>query len=125
MKYEIEFEIQDLPKTYNAMGRSHWAVKAKEARKWKNIVGIKTSGRGPPNPLQRALLVLTRYSSKCPDPDGLVSSFKSTIDGLQQAGIIINDTFAVIGMPTYLWEKAPKGKGKIKVKIEEVMDGQN
>lgn len=52
-KYTLEFEIEDLPKLYNSINRSHWAV-------------------------------------------------IPTIAGW------------------YKWEKAPRGKGKIKVKVEEI-----
>ena len=71
-------------------------------------------------PLSRAKLTLTRYSSVCPDPDGLVSSFKSVLDGLVECGVLENDRFTNIGMPTYAWEKAPKNEGKAKVIVEEI-----
>ena len=123
MKYELEFEIDDLPKTYNAMGRSHWSVKAKEARKWKTLVAIRILSKGRCPMLPRAKITLTRYSSRCPDSDGLVSSFKHVIDGIVGAGLIPDDSYRTIGMPTYLWEETKKGKGKIKVKIEgEISD---
>ena len=118
-KYSLEFEIQDLPKTYNQIGRSHWSVKAKEAQKWKKYVYLHTIGKRPSKPLTKAKLILIRCSSQCPDPDGLVSSFKHTIDGLTEAEIIAGDTFNIIGMPEYRWEKAPREYGRIKVKVIE------
>ena len=118
MKYEMEFEINDLPKTINAIGYTHWAIKAKEARKWKKLVAFEILSKGPCTLLQKAKITLTRFSSRCPDSDGLVSSFKHVIDGIVDSGMLPNDTFKTIGMPTYLWEKAPAKKGKIKVKIE-------
>lgn len=118
--YRLEFEINDLPKTYNALGRAHWTVKAKEARKWLNLVLLGCYSKRPIRPLQLAKLSLVRCSSSRPDPDGLVSSFKHVIDGLRKASIICNDQFENIGMPEYKWEEAPRGKGKIKVKVEEI-----
>ena len=120
LKYTLEFEIEDLPKTYNSLGRAHWTVKAKEARKWLNLVLSVCYSKRPLQPLQRAKLSLVRYSSSSPDSDGLVSSFKHVIDGLRKASIIHNDKFENIGMPDYKWEKVKKGKGKIKVKVEEI-----
>ena len=39
----IVFELPGLPKTINAIGRAHWAVKAKAAREWKKLVAISTA----------------------------------------------------------------------------------
>ena len=123
-KYRLEFEIEDLPKTYNELGRKHWIVKLKESRKWINLVRIAVGNRYPKEPLRKASLVLIRCSTRTPDPDGLVSSFKSTIDGLRLSGVLFNDSFEEIGMPEYKWEKAPKGKGKIKVVVTSIEDGR-
>lgn len=119
-KYTLEFEIEDLPKLYNSINRSHWAVKLKESRKWHNLVKLYSRGYLPTKPLAKVRLTLVRFSSKCPDPDGLCHSFKHVVDGLQRAEIIANDDYLHIGMPEYKWEKAPRGKGKIKVKVEEI-----
>lgn len=73
----------------------------------------------PPAPLQHAKLTLLRASSVEPDYDGLVSGFKHVIDCLVEAGILINDKRENIGVPDYLWEKAPMGKGFIRVTVEE------
>lgn len=120
MKYTLEFEIEDLPKTYNQIGRSHWTVKLRESRKWHDAVKIITSSNRPSSPLVKAKVFLTRFSSRCPDADGLCHSFKHVLDGLQQAGIIENDNYEHIGFPEYKWEKAKKGEGKIKVKVESI-----
>ena len=120
MKYELEFEINDLPKTINAIGYMHWTVRAKEIKKWHGLVRCASNGKLPDAPLEKAKLILTRFSSKCPDSDGLVHSFKSVIDGLRKSNILSDDNFGVIGMPEYKWEKAPPKKGKIKVKVEEI-----
>lgn len=119
MKYTLEFEINGLPKTTNAYKRQHWTHKWEESKKWKALVAFETHGRRPAIPLFRAKLTLTRSSSSSPDSDGLVSSFKHVIDGLVYAKIISNDKYENIGMPEYKWEKSKRGKGKIKVKVEE------
>ncbi len=116
----MEFEINDLPKTTNGFKRQHWVHRWKEAKKWKKLVALEILSRGPCTLLQKAKITLTRYSSRCPDSDGLVSSFKHVIDGIVASGMLPNDTFKTIGMPEYKWEKAPAKKGKIKVKIEEI-----
>jgi hypothetical protein len=118
-KYILQFEVQDLPHTTNSIGRKHWSVKAKEARKWREYVYCQAYNARPPQPLQKAKVTLIRRSSHSPDPDGLVSSFKHTIDGLVQAKVIANDKYDNIGMPDYRWEKAPPNQGSIKVIVEE------
>lgn len=123
-KYRLEFEIHDLPKTINAIGRKHWAVKAKEAKKWRKAVCLATVSQKPLSPLAKAKISLYRYSSRCPDSDGLVSSFKHCIDGLISAGVIIGDSYKEIGMPEYKWEKAKNGEGKIKIIVESVPDNE-
>lgn len=119
-KYSLEFEVHDLPHTTNSLGRKHWAVKAKEARKWKEYVYCQAYNYRPTEPLKKAKVTLIRKSSVSPDPDGLVSSFKHTIDGLVQAKIIVNDKFDNIGFPDYRWEKAKPNQGSIKVIVEEI-----
>lgn len=120
----IEFIIEGLPATTNSGGRAHWAVKAKEAKKWKYAVH-KEARLQVANlcheyslPLKKARLTLTRYSTREPDYDGLVSGFKHILDGLKEAGVIVDDKVSVIGQPIYLWEEAKPRQGKIKVKVE-------
>lgn len=126
-KLVFKFEIMGLPKMSNeGLRGTHWSVKAKEAKNWKNAVMFEVINKiniRAFKPLEKARLVLTRYSSTSPDADGLVSGFKHVIDGLVKAGVLANDKFTNIGMPDYRWEKCKKGQGKIRVEvyaIEEV-----
>lgn len=121
MSLICEMEIAGFPKTINAMGRKHWALKAKEATRWKNLVhDMCVFHRIAGLNLKKAKLTLTRFSSRECDFDGTVSSFKHVIDGLVQAKVVENDKTSNIGQPTYLWEAAKPGKGKIRIKIETV-----
>lgn len=113
----IEFEIPDLPKTINALGRAHWAVKAQEAAKWKALVHLSVCAYKPEKPLEKARITLTRYSSGKPDFDGLVSSFKHVLDGLIEAGVIIDDSMDNV-TTEYAWERAQPKKGKIHIRVE-------
>lgn len=104
------------------MGRSHWAIKAKEANSWKTQVAWKVRELGAPiRPLKIAKLTLIRFSSSEPDPDGLVSSFKHIIDGLVEADVLENDKMSNIGMPAYSWQKCPRGKGSVQIIVEEII----
>lgn len=116
--YLLRFTLQGLPKTTNAGGRQHWAVKAAEARNWKRAVLLVAGRNKPDSPLKKAKITFTRFSSAEPDFDGLVSSFKHVLDGLVDAGVIVSDKQSTIGQPTYLWKKAPQKQGYIQVDLE-------
>lgn len=121
MSRRVEFELDGLPHMTNASGRNstHWRAKKAQADLWKRAVCF-TVGATLVTPMKRAKLILTRFSSVSPDPDGLVSGFKHVIDGLVLAGVLENDKVENIGMPDYRWMKWPKGKGKIRVVVEEI-----
>lgn len=121
--YRLEIEIMGLPKRINQTSGSHWSVRHREAQKWhKRLQGkmLLTRQQRPPLPLKKAKLTLIRYSSRAPDADGTVSSFKHIIDALVKEAIIIDDNYTVIGMPTYGWVKISPKQGKIKIIVEEV-----
>jgi hypothetical protein len=117
----IEFTIPGLPKRTNNSSSS-WKARYAEARKWKRLVQetVVLNKLKPPRPFTKAKLTLIRASSLRPDSDGLVSAFKHVIDGLIEAGVLINDKYNNIGMPEYLWEQAPQKKGFITVKVEGI-----
>jgi len=120
MPYKLSIEIPGLPETVNALGRKHWAVKVKHNNIWERAVFAKSIAQGLPiEPLTKAIVVLTRYSSSEPDFDGLVSSFKCILDSLIKCGVLENDKMSVIGQPAYVWEKCKKGEGRIKIEVIE------
>lgn len=117
----IEFEIAGLPKQTN-QNTGHWRRKMAEAVKWKTAVAVAVAKLRPPKPLNKARITFVRCSTKQPDFDGLVSGFKHVLDGLVIRGVLVNDTHAVIGQPSYSWEYARPGHGKIKIKVESIQD---
>jgi len=114
--------IQGLPKTYNALGRTHWAVKLKESRYWHEQVGLRVTGKLPQLPLSKAKLILIRCSSSAPDADGLVSSFKAVLDGLVRAKVLTDDKMVNIGIPQYEWRRGKSRAGYIEVIVNEIED---
>lgn len=120
----ICFEVPGLPKMTNTL-RVHWAVVNKERNHWKKLVANaalieqKRAARQFKT-LLKARVTITRFSSKAPDYDGMVSGGKAILDGLVLAKVIIDDNVSVIGQPTYLWEKCEPRMGKIKVKVESI-----
>jgi len=123
MPYHLSLTLEGLPRMQNPSGRkSHWRVIKQERDHWKRYLSLLIHDHKcvrPHAPLKKARLRLTRFSSLCPDPDGLVSGFKAIVDGLVFAGILENDRMENIGMPDYRWEKAPRGQGRVKIEVWE------
>lgn len=124
-KYFLEFIIYDLPEMTNTLARRHWRVQLKHKDKWHTLVTKEVfyaQRKIPVSPIKRAKLTLCRYSAKCPDFDGLVSSFKNIIDSLIKLKVLENDSMEHIGQSSYEWFKAAPRKGHIRVRVEEQVD---
>lgn len=120
MSFSAFVRINDLPLMSNELLRGGWKRKHAQAKKWKALVAIHFAKLRPPQPLLKANLNLTRASARQPDYDGLVSGFKSIIDGLVESEILANDTRDVIGVPQYDWLKAPQGKGHVLISVKDL-----
>ncbi len=120
MKYTLEFEILGLPKMPNQLLGRHWRARSSHAQKWTKLVMFIVVRKVPKKPLEKAKLILTRYSSREPDYDGLTGSFKAVVDALKKTGIIADDTLTVIGKSEYRWEKVSPREGKIRIRVEEI-----
>ncbi len=121
MDLVAEFVIEDLPLMINSIGRKHWSLKYKESVKWRrfineqcniaNICGLN---------LEKAILTLTRHSSKEPDFDNLVTGWKVVIDALVKCGVLLDDKPSVIGESKFLWVYRPtKQGGRVTIRIEK------
>lgn len=120
--YRLELELTGLPKRINEWSGSSWHSKYRESQKWlKRLMGKMLVNRQspPPRPLNKAKITLTRYSSRSPDYDGLVISFKPLIDALKNHLIISDDSMKVIGKPVYEWVQVRPREGRIKIVVEE------
>lgn len=118
MKLVAEIKLQGLPKTVNAIGYAHWATKRRNAMLWKNkiiqeCVIKKYWGMN----LEKAYLEFTRFSSKEPDFDNLVASFKHVMDGLVLSKVLIDDKSSIVGQPIFKWQYVPHKQGRIEIKI--------
>jgi Holliday junction resolvase RusA-like endonuclease len=120
MSYSREIVIFNLPPTPNR-SEAHWSGRSLTRASWRQLVDKAINARGlPPHPLERARITCTRFSSKRPDYDNLVASFKSVIDGLVDCGVIEDDADSVLVERSYLWQHATNQESKIIVKVEEV-----
>lgn len=116
--YHLEIKIPGLPPTPNI--RMHWAQKMKDTKRWRELVTLLVGVKKPEKPLDVAKLTLTRVSTKAPDYDNLVSSFKPVIDGLISAGVLKDDKFTLQVNPTYRHQTCGPKDGHILVKVEGV-----
>lgn len=126
MSHSLEFEIKGLPKLPNQTLYRHWRVKQQEALKWKVLVVnavncVNLEQKRTAQPFSMAKVTLTRLSSKEPDADNLMSSWKHCIDGLVLAGVIVNDKPSVIGTPVSRWEFAKRKDARVRIRVEEVL----
>lgn len=118
--YQLKITIPGLPKTTNGNARAHWRRLQQQAKTWQRATLLAIGSQRPIAPLKRARLVLTRHSSREPDFDGLVSSFKHCVDSLVKAGVIIDDKMSVIGQPDYRWQRAPMRGGFVTIEVSEI-----
>jgi hypothetical protein len=116
--YQINFTINELPKTRNAIADRRWTRK-KESDRWLYLVNLAVGSNIPKKPLTKADLHLIRASSSMPDYDGLVSSFKYVIDALVKLNILKDDNLNVCEKPLYEWTKAKQKQGFIQVEVKE------
>lgn len=110
--------IPDLPKTMNYFLGKGWRHRDNHRKNWHGLVAVHLNLNDTnKKKFKTATLILERHSSKEPDPDGLVGSFKHVIDGLVACGKLEDDKYSNIGMPEFYWHKAPPKKGFIFVTI--------
>lgn len=120
MRLIAEFDILGAPDLPNKSRYSHWAIRSKAFKRWKNLVVLVCEKNELDNlQLNTAVLTFTRHSSRECDFDNLVSSFKPVQDGLVFAGVIADDRPINIGQPKYEWKFRPRKDGEmITIKIE-------
>lgn len=122
MSRVLEIVLPGLPPMNTADGPSRWArYRLKKA--WETRVKhalVQTIGGWPREPMTRARVTITRASTREPDFDGLVQGGKFLLDGLVKAKVLADDGPSVIGQPAYRWERAPRGMGSVRVRVEEI-----
>lgn len=113
-------EIAELPRL-QTNGYGSWRARYSEKERWHKLVwhAVLVAGR-PEAPLDRAVVTMTRHSTRQPDSDNLVASFKPVLDGLKHARVIVDDKPENIGMPTYIWQKSKQKDQRIVVRVEGI-----
>lgn len=121
MIYRLEIVLFGLPPTPNYR-HGHWTKLMKSNAEWRKKGALSCMAqKRPANPLTKAKLTCTRFSTRELDYDNLVSSFKPIIDGLKDAGVIVDDKSGVLVKREYLWARAAPKQGRVSVLVEEVV----
>jgi hypothetical protein len=120
--YRLEIEIPGLPKIESNGAHGNYFAKNGNRTKWRQAVYARAWPLRPPTPLTLAKLTCIRCSSTDSDYDNLAGSFKSLVDGLKAAGIIVDDGPNVLPhrYRVYDHEYAPRGKGKVRMIVEQI-----
>lgn len=87
-----KFFVEGLPKSPNAIGRSHWAVQAKHKKEWAEKIGWLAKSAYKGKPLEKATIAfhISTGDNRRHDPDNLAWSVsKVTLDAIKD--IIITD----------------------------------
>lgn len=115
----MTLDIPGLPPLNSADGLS-WSGRRQLRQKWVGHVrnAVLEAGR-PAEPMTKARVTITRFSSSEPDSDNLYFGAKFLLDGLVAARVIADDKPSVIGMPVCAWEYAPRGQGRVRIVVEE------
>ena len=126
MTYAFTFTIPRLPNLKLAQKRCHWSAHHKEAVIWRAEMITATRFYRPTAPLRRARIALTLLNSIQPDYENLCFAFKAPVDALcrstpqiARANVLWDDKPAMLERH-YSWEQAPRGKGGIRVRVEEL-----
>lgn len=115
--------VPGIPPSPNQTRREHWAKRAAAAKQWKRdafyaAVEAREVWRGRvrfPLPSAAVRLVIVSPTSVRRDPDNAIASMKPLIDGLVQAGIIADDSFAVVRELTVGLERGKQAAVRIEV----------
>lgn len=123
--YSLSIFFNWLPQIQLNSSHGHWATRYQKIRAIKTKVGAGVYPHRPEKPLKKARLVLIRHSSREPDYDNLVASFKPVIDALTEFAIIENDNSKVVGQPEYRWIKCKIKFAGINILVQEVTENDD
>jgi Holliday junction resolvase RusA-like endonuclease len=118
----LDIELGGLPPLNSADGPNRWTRRRMRIAWEAKVTGavLVALGKWPAEPLVKARITITRFSSTEPDFDGLVAGGKFLLDGLVKAGVIHDDRPGIIGQPVYRWEKYPPKMGKVQILVESL-----
>lgn len=100
--------------------RPHFRAKAKAIANTRHIAYLIADSLKPKQPFRHACYRLTFWLQRKRDYDGLGAWVKAQIDGIVDAGVLVNDSeFRPVGIMRYSGRKATNGKTGVRFEIWE------
>jgi len=92
----VRIDIPIPPRSLSPNGRAHWHAKGRAKRSQRDtarLTALAELGRNPQPRWHDATVSVTWYakSARWPDADNAIGSLKGAIDGLVDAGVLIDD----------------------------------
>ena len=120
--HKLSLTFHSLPKSLNKALRTNRFKNNQTNKNWDMIVFGTCRNQMPPEPLKKARIKIVRHFYRTLDYDGLVGSLKPLVDGLVSAGVLIDDSWNVLGAWDVSQEFRPKSQGPLlTVVIEEIV----
>lgn len=113
----IRYFVDGIPKRPNELRTRHWAVRADDSETFrtasatlaKDAINRSTLRRGRELPIDPAALFLTFVLAQARgDLDGLVAAAKPIVDGLRDAGVIVDDNVARVPRLVAQWSRGTR-----------------
>ena len=106
------------PRCLHPNARTHWAPKAKAVKESRAAAAMLAKSQRPKTPWKNARYTLLFELCRNRDEDGLLSWVKAYLDGLQDAGVIVNDSgLSLAGIQRVL--VGTKGKPGVTIRVWE------
>lgn len=119
--YKLDLTFHSFPKSLNKALRTHKYAANRANKGWDMLVFGMVVHKRPKEPLKKARIRIVRHFYRTLDYDGLVGSMKPVVDALVSAGVLIDDSWNVLGAWEVTQEFRPKSAGPLlEVSIIEV-----
>lgn len=119
----IEIKLEGLPMLPNKLRTMHWARRARECATWRRAAAYMAKKTLPESfkPYEQCVIFLIRASTSECDMDNGIASFKPLIDGLVDAGVMVDDGPTVVTQIKFGWEPAKRGSGHVRIEVRPVV----
>lgn len=95
--YKLDLTLHALPDSLNKGLRGHRMKYFSKNKRWDMLIFGMCRGKLPETPLKKAHITIVRHFWRTLDYDGLVGSMKPIVDALVSAGVIVDDSWKVLG----------------------------
>lgn len=95
--YKLHFVVHSLPKSLNKSLRTHRFKAHAQNKTWDLLIYGIIRGHLPKEPLKKARIKIVRHFYRTLDYDGLVGSLKPVVDAIVDAGVLVDDSWGVLG----------------------------